>query len=44
MRKLVCPCCGKLLKIVDETKTPNNKTVKIHCNRCNMDIEFIVEV
>jgi len=44
MRELRCPCCGKVLKVVDETKTSDTKTIKIHCNKCNMDIEFEIGV
>jgi len=40
MREIKCPICGKVLKVIKENTAPlEKKTVKIHCNRCNTDIE-----
>jgi C4-type Zn-finger protein len=40
MREIKCPICGKILKIITEDPAPlEKKIVKIHCNKCNTDIE-----
>ena len=40
MREAKCPICGKVLKVIKEDHARSEKKkVKIHCNRCNTDIE-----
>jgi len=41
MQELTCPCCGKVFKVVvDGGKT--DKIVTIHCNKCDLDIEYTI--
>ena len=39
MLEIKCPVCGKVLKIVkEESSLEEKKIIKIHCNKCNLDI------
>lgn len=42
MQELTCPCCGKVFKVVVDNDN-TDKTVVIHCNKCDFDIEYTIE-
>lgn len=43
MPEVKCPICGKVLKITKPKQTTAQEVIKIHCNKCNVDIEVQVE-